>query len=160
MHSLSTNLILSSVFGRMAVLFLETWSVSYHHYNSDLTKYAPRVVMVSWLVVVWYRGALLQAWINCNSSIDAWFHPLWYVGWNYVSIPKLQRLQLLMPGLKLLNNVSKGGPSDFLKISQEIELGNLGNWHTWIRFVNIVQVKQYARILTIMWTTFGTDHNN
>ena len=29
-------------------------------------------------------------WISC--SIDKWLHPLYSVGWNYLSIPKLQRL--------------------------------------------------------------------
>ena len=29
-------------------------------------------------------------WINWN-CMDKWLHPLWNVGWNYLSIPKLQR---------------------------------------------------------------------
>ena len=37
------------------------------------------------------QGPLLQTWINFNPSMDKESHAQWYVRWNYLSIPKLQR---------------------------------------------------------------------
>ena len=34
---------------------------------------------------------LLLTWFNFNPSMDKWLHVLQSVGWNYLSIPKLQR---------------------------------------------------------------------
>ena len=31
-----------------------------------------------------------QTWINLDPSMDKYPHSLWHVGWNYLSIPKLQ----------------------------------------------------------------------
>ena len=42
------------------------------------------------IICVSPQRPLLLAWINFNSSTDKWLHPLWSVGWNYLSIPKLQ----------------------------------------------------------------------
>ena len=38
------------------------------------------------------RGHILLTWINFNSRMDKQLLPLWSVGWYYLSIPKLQRL--------------------------------------------------------------------
>ena len=44
-------------------------------------------------------GPLLLTWINFNPSMGKWFHPLWSVRWNYLPIPKLQRLHRWSLGL-------------------------------------------------------------
>ena len=41
------------------------------------------------LGVMWVQGPLLLTWFNFNPSMDKYLHSLWYVGWNYLSIPKL-----------------------------------------------------------------------
>ena len=38
----------------------------------------------------YHYGLHLLTWINFNLSMDKWVHPLWYVKWNYLSIPKLK----------------------------------------------------------------------
>ena len=45
------------------------------------------------------QGPLLLTWINFNHSMDKQLHTLKSVGWNYLSIPKLQRLQQLSLGM-------------------------------------------------------------
>ena len=37
-----------------------------------------------------YLLPLLLTWIDFNPSLDKLLHPSWNVGWNYLSIPKLQ----------------------------------------------------------------------
>ena len=79
------------------------------------------------LFIIICLGPLLLTWFNFNPSMDKQLHPLWSVGWNYLSIPKLQRCNrwslgmdkqfhltlyqtcnyLSMLGLKL-NHVKKG----------------------------------------------------
>ena len=39
-----------------------------------------------------HQCPLLITWFNFNPSMDKELHPLQRVGWNYLSIPKLQRL--------------------------------------------------------------------
>ena len=41
----------------------------------------------------WYPGALLITWFNFSTSIDKKWHVELSVGWNYLCIPKLQRLR-------------------------------------------------------------------
>ena len=36
-----------------------------------------------------HLGPLLLTWFSFTPSMDKWLHPLWRVGWNYLSIPKL-----------------------------------------------------------------------
>ena len=60
-----------------------------------------------------HLGPLLQIWINLNTNMDRWIHDHYSRGWNYVSIPKLQRCNndcnyLPMLRLKLIH-VSEGG---------------------------------------------------
>ena len=76
-----------------------------------------------------WPGALLLTWFNFNPSMAKQLHPIWCVGWIYLSIPKLQLCNswslwtdkwfhltfyqacdyLSMLGFKL-NHVSKRGP--------------------------------------------------
>ena len=49
-------------------------------------------MMVNWLIHRYFTG---PQWVNWQKrekgpSMDKWLHPLWSVGWNYLSIPKLQ----------------------------------------------------------------------
>ena len=39
-----------------------------------------------------YQWPLLLTWFNFNPSMDKLSHNQWTVVWNYLSIPKLQRL--------------------------------------------------------------------
>ena len=55
----------------------------------------------AWYKIIWtmlmlrsyhvYIRAPFTNMINFNSCMDNWSHPLYSVGWNYLSIPKLQR---------------------------------------------------------------------
>ena len=38
------------------------------------------------------QESLLMTWINLNSNMDKWLYTLQSVGWNYLSIHKLQLL--------------------------------------------------------------------
>ena len=53
--------------------------------------------------IVWftdYLGPRLLKWININLSMDKDLWPIWSsVGWNYFSIPKLQRLHRRSMGM-------------------------------------------------------------
>ena len=48
-----------------------------------------------WLTVFhfthWGTWPLLLTCFNCNLIMGKWLHPVWSMGWNYLSIPKLQR---------------------------------------------------------------------
>ena len=75
-----------------------------------------------------YQWPLLLTWFNFNPSMNNWLHPFQSVGWNNLSIPKLQLCNhwslgmdkyfhhilywvsdyLSMQGLKLIH-ISKGG---------------------------------------------------
>ena len=37
------------------------------------------------------QGPLLLTWYNFNPNMDKCLYPLYIVGWNYLSIPKLHR---------------------------------------------------------------------
>ena len=44
-------------------------------------------------------GPLPLTRINFNPSMDKLLHPLWNLGWNYLSIPRLQRLHSWSSGM-------------------------------------------------------------
>ena len=44
-------------------------------------------------------GGLLLAWINFDPTKGKYSGLLWSVGWNYLSIPKLQRLHHISLGM-------------------------------------------------------------
>ena len=44
----------------------------------------------------WNCIAFFLTWINFSPSMDKLLYPSWIVGWNYLSIPKLQRGSLGM----------------------------------------------------------------
>ena len=46
-----------------------------------------------------YQDPLLLTWFNFNPSKDKYLHPLYTVGWNYLSIPKLQWLHRWILGM-------------------------------------------------------------
>ena len=41
---------------------------------------------------IWSSGTPFIKKVNFNPGMDKWLHPLWCVEWNYLSIPKPQRL--------------------------------------------------------------------
>ena len=91
---------------------------------------------VQWLLTfVRFQDTLLLTLIDFSASMDKWLYPLQRVGWNYLSIPKLQRCNrwslgldnwlhatlywtcdyVFMMGLNL-NSVSKKGPHEGLEL--------------------------------------------
>ena len=74
---------------------------AYSHDNTTMVvktwKYGSEDNLCSWytilypLSVVFPQYPLLLTWINFNPSMDMYSHPLWSVGWNYLSFHKLQR---------------------------------------------------------------------
>ena len=47
---------------------------------------------VLFVVLIFYQWPLLLTWFNFNPSMDKQLHAQNSVWWNYLSIPKLQRL--------------------------------------------------------------------
>ena len=64
---------------------------------SDMKVYSARTYPCHKLTADWASsplGPLLLTWINFNPSMDKQFRPSYSVGWNHLSIPKLQRSPL------------------------------------------------------------------
>ena len=57
-----------------------------------LSRWANELPGVKGVFVYSHHGPLLPAWFNFNLSMDKLSHVQWSVRWNYLSIPKFQRL--------------------------------------------------------------------
>ena len=62
-------------------------------FQTIATRANDQTHLLAWKRVAWRHselGPLLLIWINSNPSMDKKLYPLWSVGWNYLSIIKLQ----------------------------------------------------------------------
>ena len=78
--TLSKDLLL---FRQMGLLWFELLLAGDEKYNSRYNK-GPHSTNYFELI----QGPISLAWINFNTSMDKWLHPLWSEGWNTYPFPK------------------------------------------------------------------------
>ena len=67
------------------------WNLDRLH-HAKTSSYSREIKTTVNVLTLIQPGAFLLTWINLNCSMDRWSHAQLRVGWNYLFIPKLQRL--------------------------------------------------------------------
>ena len=109
-------------------------------------------------------GPILLTWFDFNPSMDKYLHPLSCMGWNYLSIPKLQRYNRWIPhtflGMWLWRH-QNGSISPLPAISLKIRLPSVNSPHKgsvmrtlmFLRCGSSYDIKQ-----TVDWPVFMWDY--